>query len=163
MRNFPCVLGFFLAFCGSRAAPPPSVQQDLTNLGLVETVTDVARLPRNVRAALARTFHQKSLRLGNPSDRISGAVTYPGDPDANAPYRRLIFAFRTHGFFYVYYEKGDPELSAACLAFPGLSLNSVKLIWGGADLNRGFAKNPQQLATRVLAGKKIFDDRAYYW
>jgi hypothetical protein len=122
----------------------------------------VDQLPVPLRNSLGRTFHQKVLQLGNPRDLIGGAVTYTGDAARFAPHRRLIFAFNTQRYAFVYYEKGDPELGAACLIFDTTKLEHPRLVWGGVDLDRPFARNVSELRTRITHGK-LWDDHPYIW
>jgi hypothetical protein len=140
--------------------PPAELRQELTQLHRVPTITSVGALPAPLKTSLAKTFHQKSLQLGNPSDLIGGSVTYTGDPARNAPYRRLVFAFETDNFYIVYYEHGDPENAQSALAFTKRD-HSPKLAWGGADL-KSRARSPQEVATRILKGK-LWDDHPYIW
>ena len=154
-------LGIVLAAASTASAlPPPSVRQELTHLQVLRRISTVAAMPAPLKASLAKTFHQKSLQLGNPSDLIGGAVTYTGDPARNAPYRRLLFAFETPSFYVVYYQHGDPENAQSALVFTKRN-HPPKLAWGGADLKNP-AKSPQELAQRILKGK-VWDDEAYIW
>jgi hypothetical protein len=154
-------LGIALAAATTASAlPPPSVRQELTHLQLLRTISTVAAMPAPLRASLAKTFHQKSLQLGNPSDLIGGAVTYTGDAARNAPYRRLLFAFETPSFYVVYYQHGDPENAQSALVFTKRN-HPPKFAWGGADLKNA-AKSPHELAQRILKGK-VWDDAAYIW
>lgn len=144
------------------AAPPPDVMKELTSGNLRMIGRRVDDIGPELRAALAKTFHQRRLELGNPNAAIGGAVTYTGDPARSAPYRRLIFAFKTLNYAFVYYESGDPELSASCLVFDAQVQNEPRLVWGGADLKRPFARNPSELRIRIRNGK-LFDDHPYVW
>jgi len=154
-------LGIVLAAVGTASAlPPQSVRQELTHLQVLRTISTVAAMPAPLKASLTKTFHQKSLQLGNPSDLIGGAVTYTGDPARNAPYRRLIFAFETPSFYVVYYQHGDPENAQSALVLTKQD-HPPRLAWGGADLNAA-ARSPHELATRILKGK-VWDDRPYIW
>lgn len=144
------------------AAPPqgPLTELNSSNAGKVTVRVDELSLP--LRKSLAKTFHQKILQLGNPGDLIGGAVTYTGDPARFAPYRRLIFAFETQHYAFVYYESGDPELSASCLIFDITNAQHPRFVWGGADLHRPFARNLSELRTRLARGK-LWDDKPYIW
>src|SRR5437868_5203612 len=126
------------------AVPPPQVRQELVHLQVVRSLPSVQALPTPLKKSLAKTFHQKSLQLGNPSDLIGGAVTYTGDPARNAPYRRLVFAFETPSFYVVYYQHGDPENAQSALVFTKQD-HPPRLAWGGADLNAA-ARSPHELA-----------------
>ena len=150
----------FIPAATAFALPPPHVREELAKLHVVRSVSSVGALPAPLRTSLAKTFHQKSLELGNPSDLIGGAVTYTGDPARNAPYRRLIFAFETPSFYVVYYQHGDPENAQSALVFTKQG-HPPKLAWGGADLNAA-ARSPHELATRILKGK-VWDDKPYIW
>jgi hypothetical protein len=122
-------LGIVLAAASTASAlPPPSVCQELTHLQVLRTISTVAAMPAPLKASLTKTFHQKSLQLGNPSDLIGSAVTYTGDPE-NAQ-SALVFTKRNH---------------------------LPKLAWGGADL-KNLAKSPQELAQRILKGKVWDDE-----
>jgi hypothetical protein len=156
------LLGVILAAATQASATPPTqLRQELAQVTRrAQVVTSVAALPAPLKASLAKTFQQKSLELGNPSDLIGGAVTYTGDPARDAPYRRLLFAFETTSFYVVYYQHGDPENAQSALVFTKRSHPS-KLAWGGADLKNP-AKSPQELAQRILKGK-VWDDEAYIW
>jgi hypothetical protein len=156
------LLGVILAAATRASATPPAqLRQELAQVTRrAQIVTSVAALPAPLKASLAKTFHQKSLQLGNPSDLIGGSVTYTGDPARNAPYRRLVFAFETPSFYVVYYEHGDPENSQSALAFTK-SHHPPKFAWGGADL-KSRARSPREIATRILKGK-VWDDKPYIW
>ena len=157
----PALLSLTFAIASdASAAPPPQVRQELVQLQLVRRLPSVRSLPVPLKSSLAKTFHQKSLELGNPSDLIGGAVTYTGDPARLAPYRRLVFAFETPSFYIVCYEHGDPENAQSALVFSKRD-NPPKLVWGGADLKKP-ARSPQELAKRILNGK-VWDDQAYLW
>jgi hypothetical protein len=84
---------------------------------------------------------------------------YLGDPEAGLPERRLVLAFETPHYYFVYYEAGHPW-HAGALAFG--KTPRVQLVWGGADLNTPYAKSPRQLRTRILH-HRLFDDRKYIW
>jgi hypothetical protein len=158
----------FSAFCFAGvcsnviAGPPPAALAELKLLKLSKLMVRVDQIPSPLREVLAKTFHQKVLKLGNPQDLIGGAVTYTGDPARFAPYRRLIFAFETQRYAFVYYESGDPELSASCLIFDITNSQHPRFIWGGADLHRPFARNPLELRERIARGK-LWDDKPYIW
>lgn len=155
---FICAVG-----CSNLCALPPSgAVADLKALKPIKVVTRVDQLSAPLRKSLARTFHQKTLQLGNPGDLIGGAVTYRGDPARLAPYRRLIFAFETQRHAFVYYESGDPELSASCLIYDTTNSSHPRFVWGGADLHRPFARNPSELRARISGGK-LWDDKPYIW
>jgi hypothetical protein len=143
------------------ALPPRQVREELANLKVKHTLPRVGTLPSPLKTSLAKTFHQRSLELGNPSDLIGGAVSYTGDPARSAPYRRLVFAFETPNFYVVYYQKGDPENAHATLIFTKRDY-PPKLAWGGADLKTDAAGSPHELATRILKGK-VWDDKPYIW
>jgi hypothetical protein len=156
-----CLLAVFVAAAThASASPPAQLRQELAQLRSAHTITNVAALPASLRASLAKTFQQKSLQLGNPSDLIGGSVTYTGDPARNAPYRRLAFAFETPSFYIVYYEHGDPENAQSALAFTKRD-NPPKLAWGGADL-KSRARSPREVAARILKGQ-VWDDKPYIW
>jgi hypothetical protein len=142
------------------ALPSPEVRQELEHLQVMRSLPSVGTLPAPLKTSLAKTFRQKSLQLGNPSDLIGGAVTYTGDPARFAPYRRLIFAFETSSFYVVYYQHGDPENAQSALVFTKRH-HPPRLAWGGADLKNP-AKSPQELAKRILKGK-VWDDKPYIW
>jgi hypothetical protein len=142
------------------ASVPPQVRQELAHLQIVRSLPNVGALPLRLQTSLAKTFHQKSLQLGNPSDLIGGAVTYTGDPARNAPYRRLVFAFETPSFYVVYYQHGDPENAQSALVFTKRD-RPPRLAWGGADL-KAPARSPTELAERILKGK-VWDDKPYIW
>jgi hypothetical protein len=149
-----------IAAAKASALPPPEVRQELTQLHVVRNLPSVQTLPATLKTSLTKTFHQKSLQLGNPSDLIGGAVTYTGDPARFAPYRRLVFAFETPSFYVVYYQHGDPENAQSALVFTKRD-RPPRLAWGGADLKNP-AKSPQELAKRILKGK-VWDDKPYIW
>jgi hypothetical protein len=143
------------------ALPPRQVREELANLKVMHTLPGVGTFPAALKTSLAKTFHQRLLELGNPSDLIGGAVTYTGDPARSAPYRRLVFAFETPSFYVVYYKKGDPENAHAALVFTKPN-HAPRLVWGGGDLNTAAARSPHELATRILKGK-LWDDKPYIW
>jgi hypothetical protein len=149
-----------IASSDTSASPSPQVRQELANLQVVRSFPNVRTLPALLKTSLAKTFHQKSLALGNPSDLIGGAVTYTGDPARFAPYRRLVFAFETPIFYIVYYQHGDPENAQSALIFSKRD-KPPKLAWGGADLQSA-ARSPQELVKRILKGK-VWDDKPYIW
>src|SRR5438132_404721 len=149
-----------VAASSASALPPPPVRQELAHLQVLRTMSALGAMPAPLKASLTKTFHQKSLQLGNPSDLIGGAVTYTGDLARNAPYRRLLFAFETPSFYVVYYQHGDPENAQSALVFKKRN-HPPKLAWGGADLKNP-VKSPQELAQRILKAK-VWDDEAYIW
>ena len=165
LKKVVSVTIFIVAICGLgelSSAPPPEVQSELSQLRVHRITHRVQSLPGSLQTALARLFEQKSLELGNPNDPIGGSVTFTGDPDRFAPYRRLIFAFDTKHFHFIYDEHGDPENSANVLVFAKAQRGEPKFAWGGVDLRRPFAKNPQELRSRILRGN-LFDNKDFVW
>ena len=143
-------------------ALPQEPLLELKSGKIKRTMTKVEDIPAPLRTALAKTFQQNSLELGNPHDRIGGSVTYTGDPSRRAASRRLIFAFETKQYAFVYYESGDPENSAACLVFSVSNPQSPRFVWGGADMKKPFAKSPAQLRAKILHGK-LPDNFPFIW
>jgi hypothetical protein len=156
------LLSYALACSGALALPPSPVLADLNSLKVKKFIVRTDQISAPLRGALAKTFHQKALQLGNPKDLIGGAVTYTGDPERLAPYRRLIFVFETQRYAYIYYEKGDPELSAICLIYDISVPDHPQFVWGGGDLHRPFARNPSDVRERVVR-RKLWDDKPYIW
>lgn len=164
----PCVAPLFvltLAICVAglgdiRAAPPPDVQRELSQLEVVQLMRSVESLPESLKQSLAKTFRQSSLQLGNLSDLSNSSVTYTNDPAFFEPYRRLIFAFDTPHYHFVYYQHGPPENAESALAFT--NDKHLRLVWGGVALPNRVARSPQELAARIVKGK-FFDDKPFIW
>jgi len=163
MKACTLVLTWFaVSSAGLLGAPPAPALTELNSSKLTKFMVRTDQLPSPLRRALAKTFHQNDLKLGNPGELVGGSVTYTGDPARSAPYRRLIFAFETQRYAYVYYQKGDPENGAACLIFDITDARRPRFVWGGADLETHFARNPSELRNRIQHGK-LWDDHPYIW
>jgi hypothetical protein len=161
--RIPHTFAFAIALFASRAAlatPPVGVTQDISELRIVRTLPTVSAMPPHLRRALARAFKMPRLELANPGTRYKEIASfyYPGDPEAGLPERRLVLAFETPHYYFVYYEAGHPW-HAAALVF---SKSPASLVWGGADLNSPYAKSPKQLRQRILR-HKLRDDLPYIW
>lgn len=143
------------------ASPPKAVMSDLAGVPFGRTMTSVSELPRRLKSALARTFLQKTLYLGNPDEPIGAEVITAGMPQN--PDRRLIFAFETSAHYIVYVEYGPPAVHASALVFEKAKAGSLPFVWGGVDLRMPpFAKTPLELAKRIRGGK-LRDERVFIW
>jgi hypothetical protein len=162
--RFPHILVFAVALFASDAAlatPRAGVTQDISELRIVRALPTVSTMPPHLRRALAHAFEMPRLELANPGTRYKEMASfyYSGDPEAGLPERRLVLAFETPHYYFVYYEAGHPW-HAGALAFS--KSPRVQLVWGGADLHRPYASSPRQLRMRILR-HRLLDDRKYIW
>ena len=143
------------------AIPPRDVAQDISELRIVRPFPTVSAMPQQLRRALARAFQTPQLELADPGARYKemARIYFPGDPEAGLPERRLLFAFETPHFYFVYYEAGHPW-HAAALAFS--KSPRVKFVWGAADLKRPYAMSPAKLRARILH-HKLLDGEKFIW
>jgi hypothetical protein len=112
----------------------------------------VKKLPVPLKLALAQTFVQRRLDLGDPSQPIGNEILIAGDPQY--PLRRLLFAFETQRYYVAYVEYGPPAVHASALVFEKTKAQPSRLVWGGVDLRMPpFAASPNELAKQILAGK----------
>ena len=152
------------AFCAQAiGAPPKAVVDDLSHLQVRRIFTTVRSMPRDLQRALAKTFDQPKLWMASPSEAMNEMRgIYVGLPNEKAPERRLIFAFETNYFSYVYYEEAHPW-SAACLVFPMTLTKKKPLVWGGADIRMPpYERTPQGLRNRILKNR-LDDSKNFFW
>jgi hypothetical protein len=134
------------------ASPPRGLVSELAGAHLGRRMTSVKELPVQLKLALAKTFVQRRLYLGDPSQPIGAEILTAGAPQY--PERRLIFAFETPKYYVVYIEYGPPAVHASALVFEKTKAESLRLVWGGVDLRMPpFAASPNELAKQILAGK----------
>jgi hypothetical protein len=134
------------------AYPPKAFVSDLAEVSLNRGVTSVPELPPKLKLALAKTFGQRTLYLGNPNEPLGAEIVFAGSPQH--PDRRLIFAFETPKYYVVYVEYRPPAVHASALVFGKTKAGSLPLVWGGVDLRMPpFAKSPGELAKVIRAGK----------
>lgn len=145
------------------AAAPQALKRDLSDLSSEKMMLTVDSMPAQLKRTLARTFHQKKLEMSDPQGPLgSTELIMAGDRRGFAPMRRLLFAFETKHFYYVYYEKGHPEGGASPIVFRKHQDGTASFVWGGFDENAHYAKKPQELASRILAGR-IRDNLPFIW
>jgi hypothetical protein len=142
------------------AAVPPEVMRDLAGPQADKLVTQVQNLPLPVQLALARTFRQSKLYLGNPSQPLGVELSLPSQADF--PARRLIFGFESPKYYVIYYEVGPPAIHASVLVLNKRDRKSLRLVWGAADLHRPFAQDRSGLVRRIASGK-LFEHRRMIW
>jgi len=129
---------------------------DLTATSFDRSITRVKDLPSRLQTALAKTFVQDKLYLGNPNQPIGAELLVKGD--RQYPERRLIFAFETAKYHIVYVEYGPPAVHASILVFD----KAMRFVWGGVDLRMPpFAASPNQLAKMIRSGK--LRDGRFIW
>lgn len=146
-----CVVCSILQATGL-ASPPKGLVSELTGAQLGRGVTSVKKLPVPLKLALAQTFVQRRLDLGDPSQPIGNEILIAGDPQY--PQRRLLFAFETQRYYVAYVEYGPPAVHASALVFEKTKAQPSRLVWGGVDLRMPpFAASPNELAKQILAGK----------
>lgn len=134
------------------AAPPKTFVLDLAEVSLNRGMISVAELPPKLKVALAKTFGQRTLYLGNPDEPLGDEILVVGSPQH--PDRRLIFAFQTPKYYVVYVEYRPPAVHASVLVFGKTSAKALPLVWGGVDLRMPpFAKSPRELAKLIRTGK----------
>src|SRR5205814_10233806 len=114
------------------AAPPKALAPALARGLFGRTITSVRELPSSLKSTLAKTFVQKILYLGDPSQPIADELSIPGKPQY--PDRRLIFAFETSKYYIVYIEYAPPAVHASALVFNKTKSESPQFVWGGVDL-----------------------------
>jgi hypothetical protein len=142
------------------ASPPKAIVSDLARPSIGRRMTHVEELPTSLKSALARTFVQTTLYLGNPNQPLGEELSIGGKP--HFPDRRLIFVFETSKFYVVYVEYGPPAVHASALVFDKTKAESLRFVWGGVDLRMPpFAASPGELAKRILAGK--LRDGRFIW
>jgi hypothetical protein len=141
---------------------PSSIEYDLANPRVGEVKTRVDALPHWLQAALARTFKQKKLYLGNPNDPLAEELLIEGQREY--PARRLLFAFESSSYYTVYVEYGLPTVHASVLVFdkPGPKRTSGHLVWGAADLRRPFARDRTALLDRIKRAT-LFERPGLIW
>jgi hypothetical protein len=152
------------AFCAHAfGGPPNAVVNDLSHLQVRRIFTTVHSMPRELQRALAKTFDQPKLWMASPNEAMNEMRgIYIGLPNEKAPERRLIFAFETDRFFYVYYEEAH-AWSAACVIFPKSSGNNKPLLWGGADIRMPpYERAPEGLRNRILKNR-LDDSKNFFW
>ncbi|HKP03479.1 MAG TPA: hypothetical protein VJU77_08985 [Chthoniobacterales bacterium] len=133
------------------ASPPKNLLIDLNDKSYGKEVVSVQKLPNHLKSALARTFVQDRLDLGNPTEPIGEELSVAGQP--RYPDRRLIFAFETAHYYIVYLEYRPPAVHASILVYAKVN-GKIPLVWAAVDLRMPpFAKNRKELATLVKAGK----------
>jgi hypothetical protein len=145
----------FFSVVGS-ASPPKALMSDLTTTPLDRAITRVKDLPPRLQTALAKTFIQDKLYLGNPKEPIGGELLVSGD--RQYPERRLIFAFETLRYYIVYVEYGPPAVHASVLVFD----KTIRFVWGGVDLRMPpFAASPKEVAKMIKLRK--FREGRFIW
>ncbi|HVD94556.1 MAG TPA: hypothetical protein VNE84_00270 [Candidatus Limnocylindria bacterium] len=176
------LLALLLGFARQGLAMPPKVGiDDFSHLQVQRVVMSVESMPKELRHALAKIFHQATLSVANPNENLRNEITagmepehyYPhrtkngeliivGPVNPSSPDRRLLFGFETTQFFYVYYRQAHPS-SAACLVFAKGGSRKRPLLWGGADIRMpSYAQTPEQLRTRILKNR-LYDDKNFFW
>lgn len=147
-------LGAALVLCsffyGVVSAAPPAIMRDLARPAIRGLTTRVENLPPSLRSALAHTFAQKKLYLGNPNQPLGGELAVAGKPDF--PERRLVFAFESPNYYAVYVEYGPPAVHASILVFDKSKRKSPRLVWGAVDLHRPFAATRDEILRRIARG-----------
>jgi hypothetical protein len=134
------------------ASPPKAIVSDLAEVSLNQGITSVPELPPKLKGALAKTFGQRTLYLGNPNEPLGDEILVAGRP--HYPDRRLIFAFQTPKYYVVYVEYRPPAVHASALVFGKTKAESLPFVWGGVDMRMPpFAKSPGKLAKLIRAGK----------
>jgi hypothetical protein len=153
MKRLACIF-FLWGFQNlvAMAAPPKGLISDLVGLAPNRGITSVGQLPPDLKLALAKTFDQKTLYLGDPNEPIGEEIIVGGR--RQYPDRRMIFAFQTPKYYVVYVEYRPPAVHASALVFERKNPASLRLVWGGVDLRMPpFAKSPGELARLIVAGK----------
>ena len=161
--------------------PPKVVVDDLSHLEIQRVFPTVQSMPQSLQRALARTFHQPTLSMANPTENLRNEMTpgiepehyYPhrakngevitvGPVNPSSPDRRLLFGFETGRFLYVYYQQAHPS-SAACLVFAKKVRLGRALVWGGADVRMPrYESTPRGLANRILSNR-LDDSEDFFW
>jgi hypothetical protein len=159
---FPFCLAILIATDLTIAAVPAAVMEDISKPRISQTFNSVSMMPPPLKRALADVFNQRTLELANPSAKLRGTSLITEKNGRLPPMRRLRFAFETDRHYVVYYELGHPWRAASALVFSKNERGGVKFLWGGADIDPNYARNPQELASRIRQ-HKLRDDLRFVW
>lgn len=163
LRLFNCVFIALLINATLTAAAPKAVKMELAKFRPLRVMWTVDAMPAALKWSLAQLFQQKKFEMSDPHGPLGSTESIiAGDPKGFAPMRRLIFAFETKHFYFVYYEKGHPEGGASPTVFRKNNSGSAHFEWGGLDEHVKYAKNPQELASRIFRGE-IRDNLPFIW
>ena len=161
MHLKPVVLVLLLLSLRTTAhAVPAPIMSDAANPHVLSVNTTVESMPRALREALRRTFHQKKLAIANPTEAVRETDSVFSAAEADVPTRRLILAFRTERLYYVYYRTTGYENGCSLLAF-SLRGKSYQLFWGGVEF-KDDPRTPNEVFDRLKNGS--FDDsKKFFW
>jgi hypothetical protein len=117
-----------------------------------------ADFPAALRAAFTKITQQNRFALANPGDRYQATdVVNPGDP--SLPVRRLVFAGKCEGFWFIHYEQGGIGHSYAVVFFKDNPHGEPSFVWGG----RGFTRARDINDLRSAITRKLFAFESSYW
>lgn len=146
------VLSGFVALT-AEASPPRAVGDSLIKNPVDSVVRRVEQIPASLKTALARTFAQQVLYLGNPDQPLGEELSVP-DRKESAD-RRLLFAFRSSGYYVVYVEYSPPAVHGAVMIYDTRTKRLPQFVWGAVDLNETYARSPRELIRRIMDRKLI--------
>jgi hypothetical protein len=165
--RFSPVLAFLsalmLGLCITRTswAMPGQIMQDLEDSSIVRMDQSVASMPREVREALRRLFKQSSLSIANPGKPYRDTDVITNSGVGKLPTRRLVLAFSTKHFYYVYYRAGGYENAGKLVAFVRRR-RAYEFVWGGVELVADDPATVKEVAER--ARRQSFDDsKKFFW
>lgn len=136
------------------SVPPEAITAELRQ-PRVQTYASVSSLPPRLKRGLQACFGQSKLFIADPKGHFADSALsmIPSRPEASWPTRRLIIAFETNDYYFVYYEKGHPESAAIVIALSKRQRAIPKVVWSGVDFRQPYAGTPKQLAKRMLANE----------
>jgi hypothetical protein len=153
-----------IALCGIYAVSnaygvPRRLKEDSTATHVLKVDRSVTTIPHGIKAALKSLFKESTLSMADPHKKFRQTDVTTTDAERRLPIRRLITAFGTKHFYYVYYEAGGFE--GACKLVVFNRGTDSKFVWGGVEL-RDPAPSLDELLRRVR--KDEFDDtKRFYW
>jgi hypothetical protein len=123
-----------------------------------QLLSTTADFPDWLKAAFVKITKQDGFALANPSGSYQETDVIEEGP--KLPSRRLVFAGKCQGYWFIHYEQGGIGHSYAVVFFQDVSNAEPAFVWGG----RGFSRATNCNDLREAIDKKLItDDRAFYW